>query len=39
MFGIDDTELYDINTGETVTDIENLNKEELKELLEGKENE
>lgn len=39
MLEIDDTEIYDINTGETVGELENLNKEQLKELLEGKTNE
>lgn len=39
MFDIDDAEIYDINTGETVGEIENLTEKQLKEILEVYENE
>lgn len=39
MLEIDGNEVYDINTGETVGELEALTEELLKELLEGKENE
>jgi hypothetical protein len=36
---IDGTQIYDNSTGETVGELENLSREQLKELLEGRENE